>query len=87
MDEWQTLRRSIRNHIFVGGLGFLTLVGVFGGWAVGTEIVGAVIAQGSLVVETSLKKVIPWAALSANWPCGTETALRQAMWSCVSMRR
>jgi len=57
MDEWQTLRRSIRNHIFVGGLGFLTLVGVFGGWAVGTEIVGAVIAQGSLVVETSLKKV------------------------------
>jgi len=57
MDEWQTLRRSIRNHLFVGGLGFLTLTGVFGGWAVGTEIVGAVIAQGSLVVETSLKKV------------------------------
>jgi HlyD family secretion protein len=57
MDEWQTLRRSIRNHLFVGGLGFLTLTGVFGSWAVGTEIVGAVIAQGSLVVETSLKKV------------------------------
>lgn len=57
MDEWQTLRRSIRNHLFLGGLGFLTLTGVFGGWAVGTEIVGAVIAQGSLVVETSLKKV------------------------------
>lgn len=57
MDEWQTLRRSIRNHLFVGGLGFLTLTGVFGGWAVGTEIAGAVIAQGSLVVETSLKKV------------------------------
>ncbi len=57
MDEWQTLRRSIRSHLLVGGLGFLTLTGVFGGWAVGTEIVGAVIAQGSLVVETSLKKV------------------------------
>ena len=57
MDEWQTLRRSIRNHLVVGGLGFLTLTGLFGGWAVGTEIVGAVIAQGSLVVETSLKKV------------------------------
>lgn len=67
MDEWQTLRRSIRNHLFVGGLGFLTLTGVFGGWAVGTEIVGAVIAQGSLVVETSLKKSsIRWAASSAN---------------------
>lgn len=57
MDEWQILKRSIRNHLVVGGLGFLTLVGLFGGWAVGTEIVGAVIAQGSLVVETSLKKV------------------------------
>ncbi|CAD0213982.1 Alkaline protease secretion protein aprE [Agrobacterium fabrum] len=57
MDEWQALRRSIRSHLLVGGLGFLTLTGVFGGWAVGTEIVGAVIAQGSLVVETSLKKV------------------------------
>ncbi|MND43934.1 Type I secretion system membrane fusion protein PrsE [compost metagenome] len=57
MDEWQILKRSIRNHLVVGGLGFLTLLGLLGGWAVGTEIVGAVIAQGSLVVETSLKKV------------------------------
>ncbi|TKV71465.1 HlyD family type I secretion periplasmic adaptor subunit [Rhizobium sp. AU243] len=57
MDEWQALRRSIRSHLLVGGLGFLTLTGIFGGWAIGTEIVGAVIAQGSLVVETSLKKV------------------------------
>lgn len=57
MDEWQTLKRSIRSHVLVGGLGFLTLTGLLGGWAVGTEIVGAVIAQGSLVVETSLKKV------------------------------
>ncbi|NTB95965.1 HlyD family type I secretion periplasmic adaptor subunit [Agrobacterium tumefaciens] len=57
MDEWQALRRSIRSHLLVGGFGFLTLTGIFGGWAIGTEIVGAVIAQGSLVVETSLKKV------------------------------
>ena len=57
MDEWQSLKRSIRSHLLVGALGFLTLIGLFGGWAVGTEIVGAVIAQGSLVVETSLKKV------------------------------
>lgn len=57
MDEWQSLKSSIRNHLLVGVLGFLTLIGLFGGWAVGTEIVGAVIAQGSLVVETSLKKV------------------------------
>jgi len=57
MDDWQTLRRSIRTHLIVGALGFATLVGLFGGWAIGTEIVGAVIAQGSVVVESSLKKV------------------------------
>ncbi|KQY73133.1 HlyD family type I secretion periplasmic adaptor subunit [Ensifer sp. T173] len=57
MDDWQTLRRSIRTHLIVGVLGFATLVGLFGGWAIGTEIVGAVIAQGSVVVESSLKKV------------------------------
>jgi HlyD family secretion protein len=57
MDDWQNLRRSIRTHLIVGALGFTTLVGLLGGWAVGTEIVGAVIAQGSVVVESSLKKV------------------------------
>lgn len=57
MDDWQTLRRSIRTHLIVGALGFAILVGLFGGWAIGTEIVGAVIAQGSVVVESSLKKV------------------------------
>lgn len=57
MDEWQTLRRSIRGHLIVGAVGFTALVGLFGGWAIGTEIAGAVIAQGALVVESSLKKV------------------------------
>ena len=34
---------AIRTHLIVGVLGFATLVGLFGGWAIGTEIVGAVI--------------------------------------------
>jgi HlyD family secretion protein len=57
MEDSQILRRSMRTHLIVGVLGFAALVGLFGGWAIGTEIVGAVIGQGSVVVESSLKKV------------------------------
>jgi HlyD family secretion protein len=50
-------RLSIRRHIIVGGavVAFLAL-GV-GGWASTAEISGALIAQGSLVVDSNVKKV------------------------------
>ncbi|WP_188825005.1 HlyD family type I secretion periplasmic adaptor subunit [Brucella endophytica] len=57
MDDWQNLQRSIGVHLAIGALAFALLAGGIGGWAVATEIVGAVIAQGSVVVESSLKKV------------------------------
>lgn len=56
-DDWHSLQRSIRLHIGIGTLAFALLVGGIGGWAAATEIVGAVIAPGSIVVESSLKKV------------------------------
>lgn len=56
-NDWQTLQRSIGLHLLVGALAFALLVGGIGGWAAATEIVGAVIAPGSIVVESSLKKV------------------------------
>lgn len=56
-NDWQTLQRSIGLHLLVGALAFALLVGGIGGWATATEIVGAVIAPGSVVVESSLKKV------------------------------
>jgi HlyD family secretion protein len=48
---------SIRRHLFLAlAVGFV-LVGVIGGWAGTSEFAGAVIAQGQLVVDSSVKKV------------------------------
>ena len=49
--------RSIRIHIFIGLCILALLVVGVGGWAVVTELSGAVIAQGQLVVDTNVKKV------------------------------
>ena len=55
--EESIARESIRRHLVVGlVLSLLLVVGV-GGWATFTEISGAVIAPGQLVVESDLKKV------------------------------
>ncbi|MET3693371.1 HlyD family type I secretion periplasmic adaptor subunit [Methylobacterium goesingense] len=52
-----TAHGSIRRHLALGlGLGVLLVVGV-GGWATLTQISGAVIAPGQLVVESDVKKV------------------------------
>ncbi|MEZ5901034.1 MAG: HlyD family type I secretion periplasmic adaptor subunit [Hyphomicrobiaceae bacterium] len=49
--------RSIRRHLYAGAGLFLLLVGGVGSWAATTEISGAVIAPGALVVDSSVKKV------------------------------
>jgi HlyD family secretion protein len=51
------IRRSIRRHLVIGLAAIAVLVGGIGGWATTTEISGAVIAAGRLVVETDSKKV------------------------------
>jgi HlyD family secretion protein len=55
------LRRSpqyaIRKLNFVGCTAVVVALGGFGGWASTTDIAGAVIASGTVVVETSVKKV------------------------------
>jgi membrane fusion protein, type I secretion system len=50
-------RRSIRIHTAVGALAVLVMVGGVGGWAATTDISGALIAAGSVVVESDVKKV------------------------------
>jgi len=48
---------SIRRHIFVGSVLVAVLAFGLGGWASTAEISGALIAQGSLVVDSNVKKV------------------------------
>jgi HlyD family secretion protein len=50
-------RRSIRRHIHLGMTAALALVGGLGGWAAVTELSGAVVAPGSVVVDSHVKKV------------------------------
>lgn len=48
---------SIRRHLFFGGFVILGLFGVGGRWAYTTQIAGAVVASGQVVVEGNVKKV------------------------------
>jgi HlyD family secretion protein len=50
-------RKSIRRYSLASIALFTALVGGLGGWSVTTDIAGAVIAGGSLVVDTNVKKV------------------------------
>jgi HlyD family secretion protein len=48
---------SIRRHLLAGLAAVFVLVGGIGGWAATTELSGAVIAPGQLVVQSDVKKV------------------------------
>src|ERR1044072_6062917 len=50
-------QKSIRRHLFISVIVIVLLVGGIGGWASTREFAGAVIAQGTLVVDTNSKKV------------------------------
>ncbi len=49
--------RSLQRHLWAGMVLVTALVGGVGGWAATTEISGAVIAPGALVVDSYVKKV------------------------------
>lgn len=52
-----TARRSIRGHLVIGMVVVLLLGGGIGGWAATAQISGALIAPGSVVVDSNVKKV------------------------------
>ncbi|HKH01170.1 MAG TPA: HlyD family type I secretion periplasmic adaptor subunit [Bradyrhizobium sp.] len=56
-SETQGAQQSIRLHLIVGLAIVLVLAGGLGGWAATAEISGALIAPGSVVVESNVKKV------------------------------
>ena len=49
--------RSIQRHLVAGIIVVAILAGGVGGWAATTELSGALIAQGSIVVDSNVKKV------------------------------
>jgi HlyD family secretion protein len=55
--EMRSARSSIRLHLIVGLAVVLVLAGGLGGWASTAEISGALIAPGSIVVDSNVKKV------------------------------
>ncbi|MBX9646737.1 MAG: HlyD family type I secretion periplasmic adaptor subunit [Xanthobacteraceae bacterium] len=56
-NEPNGARRSIREHLIVGGVVMLVLTFGFGGWASTVPISGALIAPGAVVVDSNVKKV------------------------------
>jgi HlyD family secretion protein len=50
-------KSSIRQHLLAGSVVMVVLVAGVGGWAATTEISGALIAPGSIVVDSNSKKV------------------------------
>ena len=50
-------RVSMARQVRTGMVVLLVLAGGLGGWAVATDIAGAVLASGNLVVESDVKKV------------------------------
>src|SRR5215204_3381448 len=55
--ELNGAHRSIRAHLILGLSLMLVLAGGFGGWASTVQISGALIAPGSVVVDSNVKKV------------------------------
>src|SRR6185369_5803106 len=56
-DGVMNAQKSIRRHLIISVIVIVLLVGGLGGWAATSEFAGAVIAQGTLVVDTNSKKV------------------------------
>src|SRR5262247_1472791 len=55
--EAQDPKRAIRKLNILGIAVVVLLIGGVGGWATTTQLTGAVIAPGTLVVESNIKKV------------------------------
>jgi HlyD family secretion protein len=55
--ETETANRSIRRHVVVVGAVAALVIAGFGGWIAMAELSGAVVASGSLVVDSNVKKV------------------------------
>ena len=53
----RSMDRSLRRHLLAGLAGLALLGGGMGGWAATSQLAGAVVALGSVVVDSHVKKV------------------------------
>ena len=84
---WPSSHASIRRHIFAGVVIVAFLAIGVGGWASTAEISGALIAQGSIVVDSNVKKVQhPTGGVVGECGCATATGWRPATFSFASTR-
>lgn len=56
-QDLHVISASVRRHLAVSIMAAVLLMGGLGGWAATTELTGAVLASGTLVVASSVKKV------------------------------
>src|SRR4029453_17259152 len=52
-----SVQQSLHRHLLLGGVSVAVLMGIVFGWGTLSEISGAVIAPGKLVVDSNVKKV------------------------------
>ncbi len=57
IDQRTQVSRSIRKHLLAGLAASVALLAGVGGWAATTNLAGAVVASGHLVVDSYTKKV------------------------------
>jgi hypothetical protein len=77
---------SIQRHVVAGSILVGVLVIGLGGWASTAQISGALIAQGSIVVDTNVKKVQHPTGGVVNFSCAMAIMSKPAMFSSASMR-
>ena len=74
----QDPRHVIRKLNLLGGALMVLLIGGFGGWAATSELSGAVIAPGTIVVESYVKKVQhPMGGIVAEIPIKEGSAVQE----------
>ena len=87
MKVTSATRRSMRRHLVAAIVVVSVLVVGVGGWAATAVISGAVVASGSVVIDSNVKKFsIQPAASLANFVCMTEIVCTPARSSCVSTK-
>ena len=88
MSQKGTARRSIRRHVVTALVVVVALAGGLGGWAMTTELSGAVVASGLLVVDTNVKKVQhPTGGVVGELKVRDGDRCRPAISWCASTRR